>query len=747
MIGKTIRLEIDGQGVDFAEDPAVTIVEVNPMISDGQGSYTYPFTLPLTPHNNRLFGYPTRFTRAAKMDVERQGQLWVGARMYSVTVTVTSVSADTIGVSAAVDTGTVSSKFKEYMLAQFLDGEKKFDMVDKAIEHLSQDDLSGEAYDMVEDVCLSYPKEEQQRFVINRREDGKYQTKETDYVDSNSTSKNPNGYGIVPFLRLGWVLKKLFGQAFDTSKVYDTGRNEILIANNTVDAIVRGSIQYSQLVPEMKAVDFVAAVESIWGGKIVVQGGKPSFVSYNEWLETPVAVDLDDYLADRPVVEVQKPEQIKITQESKLARTSVDGLTFAKDKMTQTFKGDMAGDPPYETIHEASKVWTEMFQEGASSKDWVQAPNYQPYYNLFLMAKTSTKSDAPTTRANTILCGNTFAYDPDVLPDKKEINVQLAPALRTMEKGNIAVLIGANWLNTALTNIEDKKGTTSDCLCLLFKKPTGTVDIRGEFNPQTWGEYGIYKKYYAGYDMFLRHANQRISVKIEKRIALSAMGKYLLFGQPVLVEQITDNVAGGYYDVILRTARLQEPYDVEAETRQVDSVVKEVVKVVSEEKGRCVGTTRVVSQKYRRKYVWYDGRETWDDYDSYQEIYEPESPQCGFTPTFTLTIELHFTKCHPSGTVSTSAGAYDIPANEISMTVPVQDGDTAVLEGMVLTEGDLPTIDMVITKTDSKGTVELYNNPAIGQPATINQAIENIQENTTVTIEAAGYYEEKPPRP
>lgn len=747
MTGKTIRLEIDGQPVDFANDPEVTIVEVNPLISDGQGSYTYPFTLPLTPHNNKLFGYPTRFTRSTKMDVERQGQLWVGAKMYSVTVTVTAVNSDTIGVSAAVDTGTVSSKFKEYTLAQFLDGEKQFDTVDKAIDHLSQDDLSGEPYDMVESVYLSLPKEPEQQFMINRRADGRYQTKETDYVDSKTTSRNPAGYGIVPFLKLGWVLKKLFGQAFDTGKIYDSSKNEILIASNTVDAVVRGSIRYSQLVPEMKAVDFVAAVESIWGGKIVVQGGKPGFVSYNEWLETPVAIDLDDYLADRPVVEMQKPEQIKITQESKLARTSLDGLSFAKDKMTHTFKGDMAGEPPYETIHEASKVWTEMFQEGASSTDWEQDPNYQPYYNLFMMAKTSIKDGLPS-RANTVLCGNTFAYDPDVLPDKREVNIQLSPALRTLERGNIAVLVGANWLNTALTNVEEKKSGTADCLCFLFKKTDGTVDIRGEFNPQTWGEYGIYKKYYAGYDMFLRHAGQRISVKIEKRVTLSAMGKYLLFGQPVLVEQITDNVAGGYYDVVLRTARLQEPYDIEEETKQVDNVVKEVVKVVNKETSRCVGTTRVVSQTYRRKYIWYDGTETMDDYDSYQELYEPESPQCGFIPSYTLTVELHFTKCYPSGSVSTSAGTYDMPRDSISMRVPIKEGDTAVLEGMVLTEGDLPMIDMVITQTDSQGqTTELYNNPAIGQPATINQSIANIRENTTVTIEATGYYEEKPPRP
>lgn len=652
---KTIRMVIEGEDVEFSARPALTIIETNPLISDGQGSYTYPFSLPLTPHNNRLLGYPARFTRASKMPDERDGELWIGARMYAVTVSVTAVSAESIEVSAAVDTGTVATKFKDYMLAQFLDGEQVFENIERCIGHLSGADLSGEAYDMVENVYLSYPKEEEQRFVINTRRDGTFQTKKQDYIDGSTVSKNPVGYGIVPFLRLGWVLKKLFGQGFDTDGIYDRSQGDILIAGNTVDAIVRSTIVYSQLAPELKATDFVTAIENIRGGKFIVEGGRPRFVSFARWLSAPVVADLDGYIAGRPVVEMHKPSQIRLTQENKFTRTSIDGLSFAKDGVTQNYKGDIAGEPTYETIQQAAEVWTDMFQTLPEQEAWTQDPNYQPFYNLFMMAKTSALG-GNTTRTNTVLCSNVFAYDPDVLPEKKEIGIPLTPASRTIPDGAIAVLTGANWLNTALTNAEDKKSGTKDCLCFLFKKPDGTVDIRGQFSPQTWGVNGIYKRYYTEFDMFLRHANQRITVRINKRIALDPLGKYLLFGQEVVVEQITDTVDAEYYEVVLRTARLQEPYDVEEETKQVDEAVREVVKVVSSESPACSGTTLVVTRVFRRKYIWYDGHETMDDYDSTDQVFFPQSPQCGWEPAFTLRVVFHLTNCRATGTVTTPSG-------------------------------------------------------------------------------------------
>lgn len=743
-MNENIRLVVEGEDVDFSTRPAITIIDINPLISDGQGSYTYPFSLPLTPQNNRIFGYPARFTRASKMPDQKDGQLWVGARMYAVTVSVTAVSADSIEVSAAVDTGTVAAKFKDYMLGQFLDGERVFPNTYQCITHLSEDDLSSEPYDMVENIYLSYPKETEQRFVINTWKDGRFQTKPQDYIDSKTVSYNPEGYGIVPFLRLSWVLRKLFGQEFDTSRIYDSSLGEILITCNTVDAIVRGTVTYSQLVPELTAVDFVTAIERIRGGKFIVEGGRPRFVSFAEWLAAPVEVNLDDYIADRPVVEMHKPSQIRLTQENKFTRTSIDGLSYAQDGITQNFKGDIAGSPTYETIQEAAKVWTSLFQEAQSPMDWQQEPNYQPYYNLFMMYSTSAAAGGLTTRTNTILCSNVFAYDPDVLSEKKEIDIPLTPASRTIPDGAIAVLTGANWLNTALTNAEEKKSGTKDCLCFLFKDPDGTVDIRGQFSPQTWGVKGIYKQYYADFDMYLRHANQRISVKIDKRITLGVLGKYLLFGQPVVVEQITDNVTADYYEVILRTVRLQEPYDVEKETQQPDEGLREIVKVVSSESRRCSGTTLVVTRVFRRKYIWYDGHETMDDYDSTEQICLPESTECGFIPTFTLKITLRLTNCKISGVVTTSSGAYSISVDGSQpVEVPIQDGDTAYIEGRILTDpADMGLIDVTIAKGDEI----LYQNHSAAPPADITQTLEHIAENTEITIEAVGYYEDKSPK-
>ena len=219
---------------------------------------------------------------------------------------------------------------------------------------------------------------------------------------------------------------------------------------------------------------------------------------------------------------------------------------------------------------------------------------------------------------------------------------------------------------------------------------------------------------------------------------------YAIRRQPVVVEQITDNVAADYYEVILRTARLQEPYDVEKETQQPDDVIREIVKVVSSESSRCSGTTLIVTRVFRRRYIWYDGHETMDDYDSTEQLYYPESAQCGFIPTFTLKVNLHLTNCKISGIVTTSAGAYSFPTDgSLQMEIPIQDGDTAIMEGTILTDPqDMGLIDITITKD---GEI-IYQNRAVAQPAIVNQTFERIAANTEVTIEATGYYEDKPPR-
>lgn len=76
------------------------------------------------------------------------------------------------------------------------------------------------------------------------------------------------------------------------------------------------------------------------------------------------------------------------------------------------------------------------------------------------------------------------------------------------------------------------------------------------------------------------------------------------------------------------------------------------------------------------------------------------------------------------------------------MDVPIQDGDTAIMEGTILTDPqDMGLIDITITKD---GEI-IYQNRAVAQPAIVNQTFERIAANTEVTIEATGYYEEKPP--
>ena len=47
MNDKNIRLVVEGEDVDFSTRPAITIIDINPLISDGQGKLDISLFFPL----------------------------------------------------------------------------------------------------------------------------------------------------------------------------------------------------------------------------------------------------------------------------------------------------------------------------------------------------------------------------------------------------------------------------------------------------------------------------------------------------------------------------------------------------------------------------------------------------------------------------------------------------------------------------------------------------------------------------
>lgn len=137
------------------------------------------------------------------------------------------------------------------------------------------------------------------------------------------------GYGMTPFLKLGYVLGVVFskfGYSFDSSEIEEMSANllaDTVVLNNVADAIYSGVLKYSQLLPDMLIKDFIKETERSLAGKFIVNEVTKviRFRFYKTTLKRDVVVDLTPYLCSRVKLGTAEFKTIKISASEKLTET------------------------------------------------------------------------------------------------------------------------------------------------------------------------------------------------------------------------------------------------------------------------------------------------------------------------------------------------------------------------------------------------------------------------------------------
>lgn len=111
------------------------------------------------------------------------------------------------------------------------------------------------------------------------------------------------GYGITPFLKIGYVLQEVFSQfgfTFDTRDIEDEVNEfaNMFILNNVADAVYSGTLRYAQLLPDITIKDFIKEIEKWFCGKFIFDEIRKtvSFL-YFKVLNRYTPTDISDYVA------------------------------------------------------------------------------------------------------------------------------------------------------------------------------------------------------------------------------------------------------------------------------------------------------------------------------------------------------------------------------------------------------------------------------------------------------------------
>ena len=113
-----LQLKVNSEFVDLGADPVITIDEESPVFEKDKipGGFTFPFTLPVTDRNRRIFQFPERIEKFGSMTRESDFELYhSGLLRASGTIKITEAK-DTYRAYLAVGTGDFASKIKDLKL-------------------------------------------------------------------------------------------------------------------------------------------------------------------------------------------------------------------------------------------------------------------------------------------------------------------------------------------------------------------------------------------------------------------------------------------------------------------------------------------------------------------------------------------------------------------------------------------------------------------------------------------------------
>jgi hypothetical protein len=390
-------------------------------------------------------------------------------------------------------------------------------------------------------------------------------------LEGDISTNVPAGYGITAFLKVYKVLCKVisyFGYTLSDDEMFTSSFKNLCFLNNCADVAVLNNLNYAQLVPDVKVQDLLDVIRTKFCCEFI-----PDEVTkiieirfFKDQVAGPVSVDLTAQRVGLFEYDLQTFKQIVLTQETGLENASVEEPTMEKF-MKKYNKIGALNESEWNNIDIVSRY------------DAVLRLAQGMFYTVEYNGTT-----ARAVAASSVF----FNYDKGDDLVKQEILLKDTAAPIVEVKDSLMPFVGSILnLNTAIKDKTEKTKNESNkniMLCFGKFKTINTLQAAygnpfnydyegqkdGEYSLQTWGEDGIFHRFYKEMDVFYRHSNIIVQAEMllseDKKSSVSEIKPILINNQVFLPDTIAFTVGRKMPKAcIFRTIKNYEPYDIEKE--------------------------------------------------------------------------------------------------------------------------------------------------------------------------------------
>lgn len=348
-----LKIETNKGVLDLNADLTLQIEEKSPVMNE-RGSQSLPATVPPTPRNLLLTGFPHRLDcAAAPMDGEKSCTVSDGVYWRRGVLNLVSASRrDGVTLNVGFDNSEAYEAWKKRKLNEVSAPVLGTGSVE-ALKSLLQGAYSaGDGGDyavfpiaVVREEITSNNVNTIYWGVLNRVENGSlaFPLSQRQPVDGVMTDVTlPNGYGVTPFLYVWRVLELVFadlGYEIEVNPFKGAAAGDlakVVVLNNVADVICTGYLRYSELLPDCEVQSFLQALYVRFGLVYLLNQDtkRVKLELIRDIIAKTPEQDLTETLSEWPTVNYESGKQLKLS-----AKKSFTGAEPVNARLEDYFKG------------------------------------------------------------------------------------------------------------------------------------------------------------------------------------------------------------------------------------------------------------------------------------------------------------------------------------------------------------------------------------------------------------------------
>lgn len=349
-----LKIKTNKGYLDLGGDFTVQIDEKSPIMND-RGTQTVPVTVPYTSNNAKLTGFAHRLDLCNKPLAEdstctvqdgvyrRTGKINIvsAGRMEGTTLNIGFDNSEAYNAWKAKKLNSIELPVKEYSsvislcthLQQVLNGYK----TDYAVFQIMTANESKDGVYYPKYLNYIYPTTEGSSIYKLRYE----ARTETFLIDGTPTETTlPTGYGVTAFLYVWRVLELIFSEfgysIIENPFKTDKELSRIVILNNAADCCVKGMLSYADLMPDCTVEQFLNALNVRFGMVYNVSSDTKAarIRLIKDIIKSSPGIDFSNMVTSHPVTTYETARQIKLS-----AKTSFTSATPSVERFEDYLKG------------------------------------------------------------------------------------------------------------------------------------------------------------------------------------------------------------------------------------------------------------------------------------------------------------------------------------------------------------------------------------------------------------------------